>query len=227
LIRCCCTRARGTFFVRLRAHGAAGERRRRHAAAGAGNSHGSRWACAARAGSGAAGGGRGVRRLRLQRDEQLQGAFNSLDAHGGECVSGATPRPFTALITRLGSPYSTHKTQPASNAKNAAAQDYRAGFRKEHTISSEKSRGAHGPLRANTTIRGTFIMDYKPDICKVRGADTNTDRTLIASQTSCVRLLFTVAMFAVHRTTRRRGIAALATHASSCTTAVTTSPAGS
>lgn len=57
---------------------------------------------------------------------------------------------------------------------NNAAQDYRAGFRKEHTISSEKGRGAHGPLRANTTIRGTFIMDYKPDICKVRGAATNS-----------------------------------------------------
>jgi hypothetical protein len=45
-------------------------------------------------------------------------------------------------------------------------KDYRAGFRGEHTISSEKGGGAHGPMRANTTIRGTFIMDYKPDLCK-------------------------------------------------------------
>eukprot|EP00959_Pyramimonas_sp_CCMP1952_P061403 1283109-Pyramimonas_sp.AAC.1 len=45
-------------------------------------------------------------------------------------------------------------------------KDYRAGFRRENTIASEKGTGAHGPMRANTTIRGTFIMDYKPDLCK-------------------------------------------------------------
>jgi len=45
-------------------------------------------------------------------------------------------------------------------------RDYRAGFRRESTIAAEKGTGSHGPLRANTTIRGTFIMDYKPDICK-------------------------------------------------------------
>ena len=44
--------------------------------------------------------------------------------------------------------------------------DYRAGFRREQTISSEKGRGAHGPMRAATNIRSTFVMDYKPDICK-------------------------------------------------------------
>lgn len=44
--------------------------------------------------------------------------------------------------------------------------DYRAGFRKEQTISSEKGRGAHGPMRAATNVRSTFVMDYKPDICK-------------------------------------------------------------
>ena len=44
--------------------------------------------------------------------------------------------------------------------------DYRAGFRKEHSIASEKGAGAHGPLRASANVRLTFIMDYKPDICK-------------------------------------------------------------
>ena len=44
--------------------------------------------------------------------------------------------------------------------------DYRAGFRKEHTISSEKGGGSHGPMRASAHVRSTFIMDYKPDICK-------------------------------------------------------------
>lgn len=44
--------------------------------------------------------------------------------------------------------------------------DYRKGFRREHTVGSEKSGGMHGPLRAPTNVRFTFIMDYKPDICK-------------------------------------------------------------
>ena len=44
--------------------------------------------------------------------------------------------------------------------------DYRAGFRKEHSIASEKGGGAHGPMRASSNVRMTFIMDYKPDICK-------------------------------------------------------------
>lgn len=44
--------------------------------------------------------------------------------------------------------------------------DYRAGFRREQTIASEKGRGAHGPMRAATNVRSTFVMDYKPDICK-------------------------------------------------------------
>ena len=46
---------------------------------------------------------------------------------------------------------------------NEFAADYRAGFRREHTIASEKGGGAHGPARI---ARMTFIMDYKPDICK-------------------------------------------------------------
>lgn len=44
--------------------------------------------------------------------------------------------------------------------------DYRKGFRREHTVGAEKSGGMHGPLRAPTNVRFTFIMDYKPDICK-------------------------------------------------------------
>ncbi len=49
---------------------------------------------------------------------------------------------------------------------NANYVDYRAGFRKELTIGSEKGSGNHGPMRASANVRSTFIMDYKPDICK-------------------------------------------------------------
>jgi RING finger protein 113A len=31
--------------------------------------------------------------------------------------------------------------------------DYRAGFRREHTVGSEKGTGSHGPLRASVVIR--------------------------------------------------------------------------
>jgi RING finger protein 113A len=48
----------------------------------------------------------------------------------------------------------------------AAYIDYRKGFRREHTAGAEKASGSHGPLRAPTNVRFTFIMDYKPDICK-------------------------------------------------------------
>ena len=48
----------------------------------------------------------------------------------------------------------------------AAYIDYRKGFRREHNAGSEKASGTHGPLRAPTNVRFTFIMDYKPDICK-------------------------------------------------------------
>lgn len=48
----------------------------------------------------------------------------------------------------------------------AAYIDYRKGFRREHTVGAEKGGGMHGPLRAPTNVRFTFIMDYKPDICK-------------------------------------------------------------
>ncbi|XP_038884796.1 zinc finger CCCH domain-containing protein 1 [Benincasa hispida] len=44
--------------------------------------------------------------------------------------------------------------------------DYKAGFRREHTISSEKAGGAHGPLRASAHIRASARFDYQPDICK-------------------------------------------------------------
>jgi len=44
--------------------------------------------------------------------------------------------------------------------------DYRKGFRREHTVGAEKGTGSHGPLRAPTNVRFTFIMDYKPDVCK-------------------------------------------------------------
>jgi len=44
--------------------------------------------------------------------------------------------------------------------------DYKAGFRREQTISSEKAGGAHGPLRASAHIRVSARFDYQPDICK-------------------------------------------------------------
>lgn len=44
--------------------------------------------------------------------------------------------------------------------------DYRAGFRREHTIGAEKGTGSHGPLRANVTVRAISRFDYQPDICK-------------------------------------------------------------
>ena len=44
--------------------------------------------------------------------------------------------------------------------------DHKAGFRQEHTISREKSGGAHGPLRASAHIRMSVRFDYQPDICK-------------------------------------------------------------
>lgn len=44
--------------------------------------------------------------------------------------------------------------------------DYKAGFRREQTIASEKAGGAHGPLRASAHIRTTARFDYQPDICK-------------------------------------------------------------
>ncbi|KAL5207433.1 hypothetical protein ABZP36_031868 [Zizania latifolia] len=44
--------------------------------------------------------------------------------------------------------------------------DYKAGFRREHTVSSEKAGGSHGPLRASAHIRLSARFDYQPDICK-------------------------------------------------------------
>ncbi|KAG9152225.1 hypothetical protein Leryth_025025 [Lithospermum erythrorhizon] len=44
--------------------------------------------------------------------------------------------------------------------------DYKAGFRRELTVASEKAGGSHGPLRASAHIRTTQRFDYQPDICK-------------------------------------------------------------
>lgn len=44
--------------------------------------------------------------------------------------------------------------------------DYKAGFRREQTVSGEKAGGAHGPLRASAHIRVSARFDYQPDICK-------------------------------------------------------------
>lgn len=46
-------------------------------------------------------------------------------------------------------------------------KDWRAGFRREHTIGGEKGAGAHGPLRASANVRMSVLIDYKPDLCKV------------------------------------------------------------
>ena len=45
-------------------------------------------------------------------------------------------------------------------------KDYRAGFRREHTVGAEKGTGSHGPLRASAHVRMTVRVDYQPDICK-------------------------------------------------------------
>ncbi|KAI3903604.1 hypothetical protein MKW98_032258 [Papaver atlanticum] len=44
--------------------------------------------------------------------------------------------------------------------------DFKAGFRREHTVAGEKAGGAHGPLRASAHIRTSARWDYQPDICK-------------------------------------------------------------
>ncbi|XP_057964970.1 zinc finger CCCH domain-containing protein 1 [Malania oleifera] len=44
--------------------------------------------------------------------------------------------------------------------------DYKAGFRREQTVSGEKAGGSHGPLRASAHIRVSARFDYQPDICK-------------------------------------------------------------
>ncbi|GMH21736.1 hypothetical protein Nepgr_023578 [Nepenthes gracilis] len=44
--------------------------------------------------------------------------------------------------------------------------DYKAGFRREQTVASEKAGGAHGPLRTSAHIRVSARFDYQPDICK-------------------------------------------------------------
>ncbi|CAI7891454.1 unnamed protein product [Closterium sp. NIES-53] len=48
----------------------------------------------------------------------------------------------------------------------AGYADHTAGFRREHTVASEKATGAHGPLRASTHIRWSVRFDYQPDLCK-------------------------------------------------------------
>ncbi|KAL8494946.1 hypothetical protein ACS0TY_019203 [Phlomoides rotata] len=47
-----------------------------------------------------------------------------------------------------------------------AYTDYKAGFRREQTVASEKAGGSHGPLRASAHIRVSARFDYQPDICK-------------------------------------------------------------
>lgn len=45
-------------------------------------------------------------------------------------------------------------------------KDYRAGFRRENTVSGQKSTGTHGPLRASAHVRMSILVDYQPDVCK-------------------------------------------------------------
>ena len=59
------------------------------------------------------------------------------------------------------------KEQPSNTYKGMNAYtDYTKGFRREHTIASEKGTGMHGPLRANVHIRSSVRFDYQPDVCK-------------------------------------------------------------
>ncbi|KAF5834076.1 hypothetical protein DUNSADRAFT_9390 [Dunaliella salina] len=63
----------------------------------------------------------------------------------------------------------TEEGKPVNDGKYKGMNnyiDYRAGFRSEHSVASEKGRGAHGPLRASMYVRSTSIMDYNPSLCK-------------------------------------------------------------
>ncbi|CAI7925784.1 unnamed protein product [Closterium sp. NIES-54] len=73
---------------------------------------------------------------------------------GHYCVASPSPRlhPLAPPLPPL--------TQLPSYA------DHTAGFRREHTVASEKATGAHGPLRASTHIRWSVRFDYQPDLCK-------------------------------------------------------------
>ena len=44
--------------------------------------------------------------------------------------------------------------------------DYKAAFRRDKTVGSEKGSGAHGPLRASAFVRVSARFDYQPDVCK-------------------------------------------------------------
>ena len=45
--------------------------------------------------------------------------------------------------------------------------DHKAGFRRKHTISGEKVRGALGPLRDYAHIRSSKRFDYQLNICNI------------------------------------------------------------
>jgi RING finger protein 113A len=47
----------------------------------------------------------------------------------------------------------------------AGYRDFRAGFRREHTVGAEKGGGV-GPVRASANVRMSIRVDYQPDICK-------------------------------------------------------------
>lgn len=63
-------------------------------------------------------------------------------------------------------PHARGQLAPQSAPTPAAHAFFRASLRREHVVSGEKQSGNHGPLRAPTNVRFTFVMDYKPDICK-------------------------------------------------------------
>lgn len=45
--------------------------------------------------------------------------------------------------------------------------DFKAGFRRELHLSSDKAKGSYGPLRSNAQfVRSSIRVDYQPDICK-------------------------------------------------------------
>lgn len=81
-----------------------------------------------------------------------------------ECDARAAREAVLAQASRLGP--DGREVDDGLYHGAAAYIDYRKGFRREHTAGSEKASGTHGPLRAPTNVRFTFIMDYKPDICK-------------------------------------------------------------
>lgn len=85
------------------------------------------------------------------------------------------PAPTTHLPTRA---IREKQLKISANPEEAAAIagqykgmssyiDFKAGFRRELHLSSDKAKGSYGPLRSNAQfVRSSIRVDYQPDVCK-------------------------------------------------------------